>query len=172
MMTTFIFNSCNSDDDNLNRLPPETQTGANTAGCLVNGKVFLPRRQGSSPELLCNYEYIDGEFYFLLNFADLRGIGFKQVFVTTGGLNLEEGQNYILNKNQVEDGDYMGGGGGYSTSLENNYYTNSTNTGELKITYIDIQNSIISGTFWFDAVNEAGELVEVREGRFDVQFAL
>ncbi len=26
------------------------------------------------------------------------------------------------------------------------------------------------GTFWFDAVNAAGEKVEVREGRFDMKF--
>ena len=39
--------------------------------------------------------------------------------------------------------------------------------GELKITHHDFSNAILSGTFWFDAVNSNGEIVEVREGRFD-----
>ncbi len=58
-------------------------------------------------------------------------------------------------------------GGGYSTSLSNTYYTNTIKTGELKITRVDLANSIISGTFWFDAINTAGETVEIRQGRFD-----
>jgi hypothetical protein len=41
------------------------------------------------------------------------------------------------------------------------------NVGELKITKIDVSKSIVSGTFWFDAVNSKGEKVEIREGRFD-----
>ena len=47
---------CDNNDDNkpntpkteLEKLPPATQTGANTAGCLVNGVAFLPK--GYIPE--------------------------------------------------------------------------------------------------------------------------
>ena len=50
-----------------------------------------------------------------------------------------------------------------------NYYsTNSTVTGELIITYYNFNPAIISGTFWFDAINSSGQKVEVRNGRFDV----
>ena len=45
-----------------------------------------------------------------MNFADLRGAGFKEVFVQTGRINLQAGQTYILNKNHIVDGDYIGGG--------------------------------------------------------------
>ncbi|MCW3074373.1 MAG: hypothetical protein JWP69_1442 [Flaviaesturariibacter sp.] len=34
--------SCKKDKDN-DKLPPITQNGANTFGCLVNGKVWLPK---------------------------------------------------------------------------------------------------------------------------------
>ena len=34
-------------------------------------------------------------------------------------------------------------------------------------TYHDVENEIISGTFWFDTVNEDGEIIHVRKGRFD-----
>ena len=42
-------------------------------------------------------------------------------------------------------------------------------TGELKITKFDEINKIASGTFWFDAENDKGEKVEVRDGRFDAK---
>lgn len=34
---------CKKDKASEAQLPPVTQTGANTFGCLVNGKVFVPR---------------------------------------------------------------------------------------------------------------------------------
>ncbi|TXD81050.1 hypothetical protein ESY86_19460 [Subsaximicrobium wynnwilliamsii] len=163
---------CNNDDDNNNNdtLPPATQIGANTVGCLVNGEVFLPRSEGINPAVVVNYEFIGGEFFFLLNFADLRGIGFKDVFLNTRAITLQTGQTYILDKNLNDDGDYSGGGGGHSLSLSNVFYTNNSLLGELTITRIDLSNSIISGNFWFDAINEAGEIVEIREGRFDYEY--
>jgi len=43
-------------------------------------------------------------------------------------------------------------------------------TGELTITHHDFDNAIISGNFWFDAINGSGDIVEVREGRFDMEY--
>jgi len=40
----------------------------------------------------------------------------------------------------------------------------------LIITHHDFDNAVLSGTFWFDAINSEGEIVEVREGRFDVKY--
>ena len=48
-----------------------------------------------------------------------------------------------------------------------NYSSTENYIGELNINYHDIKNYIVSGTFWFDAVNENGEIVEIRDGRFD-----
>lgn len=42
--------------------------------------------------------------------------------------------------------------------------------GELTITHLDEERQIVSGTFWFDAVNKQGEKVQVREGRFDMRY--
>ena len=50
--------------------------------------------------------------------------------------------------------------------------TDSTYTGEMHITRFDIYNYIISGTFWFDAPNPyTGEIMHIRDGRFDVHFS-
>ena len=40
----------------IDQLPPETQTGANTFGCLINGEVFLPKGRLLSDSILkCAY---------------------------------------------------------------------------------------------------------------------
>ena len=101
---------CSNNDDNGDTLPPETQTGANTVGCLVNGKVFLPYAEGINSPVNCFYQFVNGEFFFTMNFADLRGTGFKEVFIQTGRINIESAETYLLNKNPIDDGDYTGGG--------------------------------------------------------------
>lgn len=162
--------SCHKEDDSGDKLPPETQTGANTAGCLVNGKVFLPKQEGINPALVCNYEFIDGEFFFNLVIRDNRGQGVKTVSARTQRIDLEAGSTYILNKDNTISIDFTGGGGVYSINASDFFYTNTIKTGELHITHLDPQNSIISGTFWFDAINSAGETVEIRDGRFDMNY--
>ena len=171
LVTALTLSSCDKDDDktSLEQLPPETQTGANTVGCLVNGQVYLPSQSGINSPINCQYEYIDSEFFFIMSFSDDRSSG-PNVSVQTLRVNLLQGETYLLNKNSIDDGDFTGGGGAYRLSSVNKYYTNSIKTGALKITRIDLSNSIISGTFWFDAVNSNGEKVQVREGRFDMHY--
>jgi hypothetical protein len=163
LLLIICLTSCNNDDDNNSgdTLPPETQTGANTVGCLVNGEVFLPKAEGINPAVVCNYEFIG---------RDQRGTGVKTVGVGTQRVNLEENETYILDKNEFDNGDFTGGGGAYSLSSSDIYVTNSIVKGTLTITRVDTSNSIISGTFWFDAINEQGEIVEIREGRFDYEY--
>jgi len=170
LIILFTLSCCDKDNNPFSvndQLPAETQTGANTVGCLVNGQVFLPKQEGINPDVNCFYQLVDGEYFFTMNFADLRGTGRKDVSVQTFRINLQANQTYVLNKNYILDGDYTGGGGSYSTSLSNEFNTNTIKTGELKITKLDSANAIISGTFWFDAINSAGEVVEIRNGRFD-----
>ena len=38
-----FFASCKSCKKEINALPDATQTGANTAGCLIDGKAWVPR---------------------------------------------------------------------------------------------------------------------------------
>lgn len=66
-------------------------------------------------------------------------------------------------------------GGGYSYSnytegIEEYYNTTPEVMGEMTITKLDFEDNIVSGTFWFDAVNNEGDMVEIREGRFDMRF--
>jgi hypothetical protein len=170
---TLTLSCCNKDDNpfsSKDQLPAETQTGANSVGCLVNGEVFLPHSQGLNQGVNCFYQLENGEFFFNITCADFRGIIPKGVCVETRRVNLQVGQTYILNKNIIDNGDFQGGGGNYDIGASNRYFTNTLKTGELKITRLDLSNSIISGTFWFDAVNTAGETVQIRSGRFDMNY--
>lgn len=59
LFTTFSLSCCNKDEDKtpIEQLPPATTTGANTAGCLVDGEVFLPKGTSlGGPILSCFYQ--------------------------------------------------------------------------------------------------------------------
>lgn len=167
LLIVLAVTSCDKDGQifaSKDKLPPETQTGANTVGCLVNGKVFLPHQQGISSPVNCYYQFVKGEYYFTLAFGDMRGTGIEDVNIFTAKTVLTVGQTYLLNQGYGPD---KGGGAEYYTDLNNIFNTDLINIGELKITRIDVSKSIVSGKFWFDAVNAKGEKVEIREGRFD-----
>ncbi len=68
IITTFTLSCCNKDDDQpkteLDKLPPATQTGANTFGCLLDGQAFIP--SGGTNPLDCVYQFVNGGYYFAL----------------------------------------------------------------------------------------------------------
>jgi hypothetical protein len=180
LLTTFALNSCNNDDNKpstpkteLEKLPPATQTGANTAGCLINGKAFLPKGYYPSGNLSCNY--IDGkDFSLRISERIMEGPSdnIRSVFIISENQNLHDNVavTFLLNNRELNSK--------YGTYIINaaappntDYYsTNSIVTGEFVITNHNFNQAIISGTFWFDAINSNGEKVEVREGRFDMHY--
>lgn len=155
------------------QLPPETQTGAGTFGCLVNGNIFKPKGDPfGGPILSCAYQYINGGYYFQIkarqdNSSQTLGVG-----LFTDSLPISQGQRIILFQNNIKSKGY----GLYAKyqigSSGNLYYTDSTGVGELHIKFLDSVNRIVSGTFWFDAVNPSGEKVQIRSGRFDMKYSL
>ncbi len=55
-------------------------------------------------------------------------------------------------------------------SAEYNYSTDAENTGELEIVFHDLENRILGGTFEYNAIDENGVIVEIREGEFDMKY--
>jgi Family of unknown function (DUF6252) len=162
----------NKPDNPVDQLPPETQIGANTFGCLVNGQVFKPGgAQLSGGSLSCNYQYLNGGYYFRLVGVNDNSVNRKSIGIFTDSLRISEGATLILEKPFVKSKAY----GLYSYSktqpfLREDYETSEIYKGEIKIKKLDPVNQIVSGTFWFDAVNGNGQKAEVREGRFDVRY--
>nr|WP_315258206.1 hypothetical protein [uncultured Flavobacterium sp.] len=158
---------CDKDDDKpknpIDQLPPATQTGANTFGCLLDGEVFKPGLTNNS--LDCVYQNINNEYYFSLqgNRRDTNN-NLIRLGCSTQNLQIIEGQTYQL-KERI-DGN---ANGKYFFNLDFSY-TTTTEVGELKITKLDFTNNIVSGTFWFDVKDSKGVIHQIREGRFDMQF--
>jgi hypothetical protein len=176
MVSTFF--CCSKDDETpinpLEKLPQATQIGANKVGCLVNGEVFLPKGSNplGSPILTCFYQYVNNDWQFGLGFSNNQNSMIRNISIGLNNYEISQGITIILKKNNgnVLNNSYAnftinGGGNGLG------YITNDIYKGELKITKLDQVNAIISGAFWFDAVNSNGEKVEIREGRFDMKYS-
>ncbi|UUV22121.1 DUF6252 family protein [Paenimyroides aestuarii] len=179
LATIAFFVSCNKDDQapqpepqiaEIDKLPPPTQTGANKIGCLVNGKAFLPKGQltgSSNPYCGYYHDKLSLVFSIVKNEENITGNGTESIALYSSNVILEENTKYkIQNSSSNQSAIYD------ITNFPNfdTYETTNEINGELHITKLDKEKNIISGTFWFDAVNEQGKKVEIREGRFDMVF--
>ena len=155
--------------DQLSLLPPATQTGANTFGCLVNGKAFVPRKSFSlivRTDLKCTYGYTEHGYLFGIGASrDLDNGSSDVVDITTDSLKISEGEVIPLTKEFTP----AMASGGYDLNLS--FYTTDANaTGQLTITHLDTVKHIVSGIFQFNAVSKGGDTVKVTNGRFDVHY--
>jgi hypothetical protein len=155
----------------LSLLPPATQTGANTFGCLVNGQAFVPGGSiFNGAPYQCNYIYTGGGYYFTVaahnKTSDGTVIG---IALGTDSLAVTEGQAFLFNTNTPRNATasynlaYAHGG-------VTSYVTNSKISGKLIITKFDQTKQIISGTFYFNAIDFAGDTVKITNGRFDMLY--
>lgn len=159
--------SCKERDQDSETLPAATQSGANTGGALINGKVWvakieLPSISGGNNTLYHTSPAL-GQYMLdihLRNVTNTSGDNIK-IFITSN-------EDITLNTYQlVSDTDNTGI---YSNSANYPFYTNATNTGTITITKFDKANQIVSGTFNFKAINSNGEIINITEGRFDKKF--
>jgi hypothetical protein len=172
LITTFLA-CCNKDDNPIptnpvNQLPPATQTGANTFGCLLDGEVFKPGLTNNSYN--CFYQLVDGEYFFVVGASNQKNGILKSITIGTEkkSISLGETLNLFERINGNAYGAYYRGNS--NTGTDELLYTSQINTGELKITKLDFTNNIVSGTFWFDVKDNKGVIHQIRNGRFDMQF--
>ena len=161
----FVLLGCNNDDDNtpeIDKLPPATQTGAGTFGCLVNGEAFVE----TGTYFNCFYQLIDGEYYFSIS-AENDDMEPCNIYLGSIALELNEDNTYLLTS--VSEGN-AGAGIFFCNELED-YETTSEYSGELTITKFDFENHIVSGTFNFTVLNtQTNKLYVITNGRFDTLF--
>ncbi len=159
------------------RLPLETQTGANTFGCVINGKVFLPFAKSKllnyQDPLWCTYSsnINNGNYTFGLSaFNDSDDYSEPSVMIQTTSLVLKQGQAYTLSDSKA--GNIYAEYELFSNHNFYEYYTSNQVTGQLYISKLDTINHIIAGTFSFNAVNIRGgaDTVHVTLGRFDMKY--
>ena len=155
----------------VDQLPPETQTGANTFACLIDGKVFKPKGDPfGGPVIKAQYQFVNGKQGF--GISARRSEGEKSQSIGIGGDSIViTNRIYNLDSKNIDGKLY----GMYLFSqigtLGNSYYTNEIQKGQITIKYFNTTNQIVSGTFWFDAIdNTTGKIVQIREGRFDLTY--
>lgn len=161
----FASGSCEKEDEKK-QLPPITQNGAGTFGCLVNGEVWVAKsRLFGSPIGASNNQWEDKR-WVINGAAENSGIS---IHVCKD--SVLKGESTLKGSFEFEDNCSNG-----MIYLEQNtpqtasFQTSNKDTGKVYISRFDAANQIISGTFYFDVVNSTGEKIEIRDGRFDVKF--
>tara|TARA_R110000823_G_scaffold315357_2_gene446707 strand:+ start:98 stop:628 length:531 start_codon:yes stop_codon:yes gene_type:complete len=167
LLTTFTLSCCNKDDDTpscqgIDCLPPATQTGAGTFGCLINGEPFVD----NSGFFNCFYQLVNGKYYFGIQAEDnvsnisAISIGSLQKEIIIGEiipLNLRVNNEFyaLLDFNTLQTA-------GSTTSLEDGFIIFSK---------FSTDSSTVSATFEFTITNpNTGLIYQITEGRFDSLF--
>lgn len=164
--------SCNNDDDDnqssnpMGQLPPATQTGEQTFGCLINGQPFVPPKFGNNAPRAF-YQFVGGSYTLGIS-ASKRNDG-ELISINLGCLDMPliEERTYSLLEFESENyfGEYYIGGG--------IIFSGSSSTeipGTLTITRFDPVNFIISGTFEFTVLDNDDNEINITNGRFDMNY--
>ncbi len=161
----FAAGSCEKENEEP-QLPPITQTGKGTFGCLIDGKVWTadPILFGS-PLGASNNQWEDKRWIIDAvgnNYTVILGVCQDSVI---------KGESIL--KGSYESVEDCSNGMIYYKNYPSetaSFQTTYEDTGRIYISRFDTVNQVISGTFYFNAVNSTGEKVEIRDGRFDVKF--
>ena len=172
-----MFASCSAcKKTGVDALPPETQEGKNTFGCLVDGKAWIPNGGSgwaASRPISGGYRsalppvYSNATNVWLNTYKDNETISFYVRNVNMIG-------TYPLNfDTQPKPASlYPQNYGGMDIRLnsfdEENYITTRVYTGSVEITRADSVNRIVSGRFSFTGVSSTGKTIKVTDGRFDL----
>jgi hypothetical protein len=148
-------------------LPPETQTGANTLGCYVDGKLFVASREYTP----FGHYHINATFSRNLNHLGLGCYG------KNGRMGLElQFNDIVLNVPKlISTARFLP----KDNLVRDCFLFGDKNTGEIIITKFDTVNCIVSGKFKFQGkcsdifLNVTGDsVVNVTDGRFDIKLEI
>lgn len=165
--------SCGDDDNNtiISVLPPATQTGENTFGCLIDGEVFIPDAGNclGCIDVSASYEFVDGKYYLAISGVYDRNNSMKNISLFSPPIDSLEEIEYPLKS--YENGiEYSAEVGVVNNTVSKSYFTSNEQPGLLTITKFDESNKIISGTFEFNAFTTSNESITITQGRFDVEY--
>ncbi|MBS1487714.1 MAG: hypothetical protein JST43_09000 [Bacteroidetes bacterium] len=144
----------------LQKLPPATQTGKNTFGCLVNGKAFVPI---SSVDLAAVYQQgtpaTHGNLYN----------SFRTIALTLNEKN--HGLIRIQSYNLTRYPDHHGNATFQITSpTVCDYQPQNTFSGTMTINKIDRSVHIVSGEFEFSTITQNCDTLKINNGRLDIKY--
>jgi len=162
-----IISSCTKSDDH-DQLPPITQTGANTFGCVIDGKVFIPKDHlgytppgGGTPK---GISVLRGASYFSITASNYVYV-YIYIYIPK---HLPEATTYTF---KISDGEIASGDYPHCLGIINSRnYLSYENSGTITFTKIDETQGIIAGTFTLKMKNknDKNDIIEISEGRFDI----
>jgi hypothetical protein len=173
----------NSTPDPASLLPPETQTGANTFGCLINGKLLIPRDGtgtfgGADSGAILWGDPTGSQQYTEIDVHDFKSDRTANILIHLQNIDQIGNGNYIINEsNGLHDID------GYNHNYLHcrifdeatnsyRYYRSYANSGVIKITKYELIPNvklIISGIFSCKVKNSTNpnDIIDISKGRFD-----
>jgi hypothetical protein len=173
------FWTCKSNNPTpLEQLPPETQTGANTAGALIDGQPWIPNGGGGFSQIPpISRGYISPSVNRPKNCVWLSFARDDKTSITLYVKSVEKAGRYLLNftpsvdialANTQNFGLYTIDGKTIDDP-DYNYITTSQYTGFVDFTVADTLTKQLSGTFEFEAIDQpSGKKIKITQGRFDV----
>ena len=145
------------------KLTKETQIGANTFSCKINGKVYKVKPDFLS-ETLTGGIYLRSTQKYELSLEGVMFNGEKSDYTISLGIpEFASAGFFDLRDNNIC---YI-----YTNVNGNQYTSKISKEGYINIKYIDYSNRICAGTFEFVGVNinNPNDKIYVTEGRFDVK---
>jgi hypothetical protein len=187
LLTTLLTLSCCSKDDTIpqDKLPEATTTGANTAGCYINGELLVAKNGeqqfGGPPAYGLTTgagggfnEPIIGDGYFFVRIANLKDKGGDFIYLQVN--NMEKGAG-IYTIGQSNNEFFMDGPNNPHVIVHTfdgvnlgKVFLSGPNAGTITYARFDYPNGIYSGTFNLTVYNKdnPNETIKITDGRFDI----
>lgn len=147
-------------------LPPITQPGAGTFGCLLNGKVWLAEG-GGMPNIIPQYYKRD---FFISALKQSFNNSNQAVIDETILMDVkpiwDTGFYYVNSKNLFQGNGFLDG----INHLSYTYNDNDSLKNWVHITKLDQKNLIISGTFNLFFTSSGKDTISITQGRFDARY--
>ena len=163
--------ACHKDDppqDCPPDLPCATQTGANTFGCYINGVPWVAKVEPDvwTPTAHAIAARYDETSYLSYNnnFVSISGsyYGDEFSYISLAFYPLKSIGSIIVDSLGLYRFEYRAPDVLYEIDVMADY--------NIEITKLDTDHKILSGKFRFDAKSNAGELIKITNGRFDVKY--
>lgn len=179
-LVVLLTTACTKETDPQPQLPAATQTGQNTAGCRVNGRVWLPAGDFlvSGAPVRAVYQRVGPTYQLTIlleRLTDEAGDPLGQTAIRLSAPDVPAPATFTLN--QPADPRLGPGNPPYAAftyakpSPDQQLLTGPQTEGRLVITRLDTVARVVAGTFEFTGREQpAGASVQVTEGRFDVRF--
>ena len=164
---------CKKDNDELSKLPPPTQEGRNTFGCLINGKAWVPVQTCApfvcDPVLEMHYDTTEGGR--IIVGANVQTPISEHINIYTDSFHFRTEFN-VESRGQTRTGASYFGNNTLPTGCTWISAADTANvkcTGNLVVTKYDVASRVFAGNFEFTLIKTGCDTVRITHGRFDIK---